>query len=82
MIEHCHALVEQARRAFQFLTERDAHHDDSILSREFPVAAVENVIVGKRGNVIASLATSAMAEDVAQRLNEGEWRREEDLWAL
>jgi hypothetical protein len=40
------------------------------------------MIVGKRGNVLASFPTPAMAEDVAQRLNEGEWRREEEQWAL
>ena len=82
MIQHCQPLVEQVRRAFQFLTERHAHHDDSPLSSEFPVAAVDDVIVGKRGTLIASLPTPAMAEDVAQRLNEGEWRREEELWTL
>ena len=82
MIQNCHPLVEQVRRAFQFLTERHAHHDDLPLSSEFPVAAVDNVIVGKRGNLIASLPTPGKAEDVAQRLNEGEWRRQEELWAL
>jgi hypothetical protein len=81
MIQHCHSLLEQARRAFHFLVEGHAH-DYSILSNEFPVVAVDNVIVAKRGNLIASLPTPGMAEDVAQRLNESEWRRQEELWAL
>ena len=82
MIQHCRSLVEQLRRALDFLTERRAHDHYSPLSSEFPIAAVDNVIVGSRGNLIASLPTPAMAEDVAQRLNEGEWRRQEELWAL
>jgi hypothetical protein len=77
-----HVILEQMRRALCFLTERSAHHHDSPLSNEFPVAAVDNVIVNNRGHLIASLPTPAMAEDVAQRLNEGEWRREEERWAL
>jgi hypothetical protein len=76
------AVVDQVRRAFQFLRERRAYDDHSPLLDEFPVAAVDNVIVGTHGSLIASLPTTAMAEDVAQRLNEGEWRRQEELWAL
>jgi hypothetical protein len=82
MIQACHSLVEKVRRALNFLTERRAHDHYSPLSSEFPIAAVDNVIVGSRGNLIASLPTPAMAEDVAQRLNEGEWQRQEDRWAL
>jgi hypothetical protein len=61
MIQNCHPLVGQVRRAFQFLTEKHAHHDDLPLSSEFPVAAVDNVIVGKRGSLIASLPTPGKA---------------------
>ena len=82
MIQHGHVILEQMRRALRFLTERSAHHHDSLLSNEFPVAAVHNVIVNNRGNLIASLPTPAMAEDAVQQLNEGEWRREEERWAL
>jgi hypothetical protein len=82
MIQHCHFLVEQLRRAFDFVTERHGHDRYLLLSNEFPVAVVHNVIVGKRGGLIASLPTPAMAEDVAQRLNEGEWQRQEEIWAL
>jgi hypothetical protein len=82
MIQHRHSLVEQVRRAFDFLTESPARDHYSLLSNEFPVAAVDNVIVGKDGKLIASLQTPAMAEDVARRLNEGEWHRQEELWAL
>jgi hypothetical protein len=82
MSEHCHPLLEQLRRAFQFLTEGHPHEDESSLSDEFPVAAVDNSIVGRNGNLIATFPAPALAEDVAQRLNEGEWRRQEELWAL
>jgi hypothetical protein len=82
MIQNRHPVVDQLKRAFEFLTEKHAHDDYSPLSDDFPIAAVDNMIVGKRGNVLASFPTPAMAEDVAQRLNEGEWRREEEQWAL
>jgi hypothetical protein len=82
MSEHSHPLLEQLRRAFQFLTEGHPHEDESSLSDEFPVAAVDNSIVGRNGNLIATFPAPALAEDVAQRLNEGEWRRQEELWAL
>jgi hypothetical protein len=82
MSEHCHLLLEQLTRAFQFLTEEHPHHDLSPLADEFPVSAVGNSIVGSNGNLIATLPAPALAEDVAQRLNEGEWRQQEELWAL
>jgi hypothetical protein len=82
MSEHCHPLLEQLRRAFQFLTEEYPHEDGSPLSDEFPVTAVDNSIVGRNGNLIATFPAPVLAKDVAQRLNEGEWRRQEELWAL
>jgi hypothetical protein len=82
MSEHCHPLLGQLRRAFQFLTEEYPPEDESPLSDEFPVTAVDNSIVGRNGNLIATFPAPALAEDVAQRLNEGEWRRQEELWTL
>ena len=82
MSEHCHSLLGQLRRAFQFLTEERAHDDESPLSDEFPVTAVDNSIVGRNGNLIATCPGPALAEDVSQRLNAGEWRRQEERWAL
>jgi hypothetical protein len=55
MSEHCHPLLEQLRRAFQFLTEEHPHEDESSLSDEFPVTAADNSIVGRNGNLIATL---------------------------
>jgi hypothetical protein len=34
------------------------------------------------GFIIATIAEPAMAEEIAQRLNETEWKRQEDQWAL
>lgn len=82
MNQYCHPLLEQVKRAFHFLTERQAHDHESPLSGEFPLVAVDNVIMGKGGKLIASLPTPAMAEDLVQRLNEAEWQRQEELWAL
>jgi hypothetical protein len=82
MSEYCHPLLEQLRRAFQFLTEVHPHEDGAPLSDEFPVTAVGHSIVGRNGKLIATFPAPALAEDAAQRLNEGEWRRQEELWAL
>ena len=82
MSEHCHPLLEQLRRAFQFLTEEHPHDDEPSLADDFPVTAVDNSIVGRHGNLIATFSAPILAKEVAQRLNEGEWRRQEELWAL
>jgi hypothetical protein len=54
-----------------------------ILSEEhFPAITKGRCIVGHQGTVIATAADSAIAEEITQRLNESEWRRHEDRWAL
>ncbi|WP_426424308.1 hypothetical protein [Bradyrhizobium genosp. A] len=82
MIPHFRPLIEQVKRFLHGAGERQALDRESFLSDEFPVVAVGNVIVGRGGKLIATLPTPAMADDLVQRLNEGEWHRQEELWAL
>ena len=55
---------------------------EELCEEHFPANASGRDIVGHQGTVIATAADSAIAEEIAQRLNESEWRRHEDLWAL
>jgi hypothetical protein len=48
----------------------------------FPLDARDREIVTRDGFIIATIAEPAMAEEIAQRLNETEWKRQEDQWAL
>ncbi|MBR1193431.1 hypothetical protein JQ634_19150 [Bradyrhizobium sp. AUGA SZCCT0240] len=48
---------------------------------DFPVHANKKKIIKSDGEDIAEATTPAVAEDVAERLNEDEHRREEDRWA-
>jgi hypothetical protein len=48
---------------------------------DFPVKTSDCEVVTPLGRVIASAADPALAEEVAQRLNETEWRRQEECWA-
>ena len=57
-------------------------NDDKPLKPEdFPVNAEGKKIKKDDGTPIAETADPALAEDVADRLNEGEARREEDKWS-
>ncbi len=48
---------------------------------DFPVHTEQNKIVKPDGKEIAKAQTPAIAEDLAERLNTEEHRREEDRWA-
>lgn len=48
---------------------------------DFPVHAEQKKIVKTDGKEIAEARTPKIAEDVAERLNAEEDRREEDRWA-
>jgi hypothetical protein len=48
---------------------------------DFPVQAEKNKIVSDSGEVIAEARDDKTAEEVADRLNEDENRREEDRWS-
>jgi hypothetical protein len=51
-------------------------------SEHFPVRARGREIVTEQGMVIASASDLAMSEEIARRLNETDFRSQEDQWAL
>ena len=51
-------------------------------SEHFPVQARGREIVTEQGVVIAAAADPAMSEEIARRLNESDFRSQEDQWAL
>ena len=48
----------------------------------FPVRARGREIVNEQGVDIATAADPAMSEEIARRLNESDFRSQEDQWAL
>ena len=51
-------------------------------SEHFPVQARGREIVTQHGVMIAVAADPAMSEEIARRLNESDFRSQEDQWAL
>ena len=51
-------------------------------SEHFPVRPRGREIVTEQGVVIATTADPAMSEEIARRLNESDFRSQEDQWAL
>jgi len=51
-------------------------------SEHFPVRSRGREIVTEQGVVIATAADPAMSEEIAWRLNETDFRSQEDQWAL
>jgi hypothetical protein len=48
---------------------------------DFPVHVEDENIVKNDGEPIAEVCDNKTAEDIADRLNENEYRREEDRWS-
>jgi hypothetical protein len=55
--------------------------DKPLKPEDFPVNAQDKKIKKQDGTPIAETTDAAVAEDVADRLNEDEARREEDKWS-
>jgi hypothetical protein len=55
--------------------------DDPLKPEDFPVHTDQKKIVKNDGKTIAEARTKKTAEDVAERLNAEEDRREEDRWS-
>ncbi len=55
--------------------------DDKPKPNDFPVHTEQNKIVKNDGKEIAEAANPKIADDLAERLNTEEDRREEDRWA-
>jgi hypothetical protein len=55
--------------------------DEKLKPADFPVHTEQEQIVDKDGKAIAKARTKKTAEDLAERLNAEEDRREEDRWS-
>lgn len=55
--------------------------DDPLKSEDFPVHTQQKKIVKNDGKTIAEALNQKTAEDVAERLNGDEDRRDEDRWS-
>jgi hypothetical protein len=55
--------------------------DEPLKPNDFPVQANQKRLVKNDGKTIAEARTEKIAEDVAERLNAEEDRREEDRWS-
>jgi hypothetical protein len=55
--------------------------DEPLKPHDFPVHANQKQIVKNDGKMIAEACTKETAEEVAERLNAEEDRREEDRWS-
>jgi hypothetical protein len=55
--------------------------DEQLKPADFPVYAEQEQIVNNDGKAIAKARTQKTAEDLAERLNAEEDRREEDRWS-
>ena len=51
-------------------------------SEHFPVEARGRAILTQHGVMIAVTTDPAMSEEIARRLNKGDWSDQEDQWAL
>jgi hypothetical protein len=76
--------VQLFRRIIAPARERPDRSDRRrpLRSEHFPVRARGREIVIEQGVVIATTADLAMSEEIARRLNESDFRSEEDRWAL
>jgi hypothetical protein len=55
--------------------------DEPLKPKDFPVHTNQTQVVKNDGKTIAEARTKKIAEDVAERLNAEEDRREEDRWS-
>jgi hypothetical protein len=55
--------------------------DEPLKPEDFPVHTTQKQIVKNDGKTVAEALTKKTAEDVAERLNAEEGRREEDRWS-
>ena len=49
---------------------------------DFPIEADDNKLIKQDGQPVGNAESPALAEDLAERLNEDEARKEQDRWAL
>jgi hypothetical protein len=75
------AARRNARAAFSFSVEGDMPNDKPLKPDDFPVEVEGEELVTADGRPIAKAKTPAIAEDIADRLNEDDYRKEQDRWS-
>ena len=73
------AARRNARAAF--LLTRDMPNDKPLKPDDFPIEVEGEKLVTADGKPIAKAKTPAIAEDIAERLNEDDYRKEQDGWS-
>jgi hypothetical protein len=68
-------------RLFLLAWEGDMPNDKPLKPDDFPVEVEGEELVTADGKPIAKAKTPAIAEDIADRLNEDDQRKEEDRWS-
>jgi hypothetical protein len=66
---------------FLFNWEGDMPNDKPLKPDDFPVEVEGEELVTADGKPIAKAKTPAIAEDIADRLNEDDYRKEHDMWS-
>ena len=56
-------------------------NDKPLKPNDFPVEVEGEELVNADGKPIAKAKTPAIAEDIADRLNEDDYRKEQDRWS-
>jgi hypothetical protein len=68
-------------RLFLLIWEGDMPNDTPLKPDDFPVEVEGEELVTADGKPIAKAKTPAIAEDVADRLNEDDCRKDQDRWS-
>ena len=68
-------------RLFLLTREGDMPNDKPLKPDDFPVEVEGEELVTADGKPIAKAKTPAIAEDIADRLNEDDHRKEQDRWS-
>ena len=68
-------------RLFLLTWEADMPNDKPLKPDDFPVEVEGEELVTADGKPIAKAKTPAIAEDIADRLNEDDYRKEQDRWS-
>ena len=61
---------------------RERRENSPLEAEDFPLQTRGREILTRHGVVIATAADAAISEEIARRLNKGDWSDQEDRWAL
>jgi hypothetical protein len=78
---HPFALIDKLIHA-NWLGQSDERQHAHLRPEEFPLFCNDRDILTRDGRLIATAPDQALAYEITQKLNENEWQRLEDMWAL